>query len=567
MQIFELVGSILLKSNGVTDELDKIDKKAKGTGTNFDDVFGKIGKAALKVGAILGVSMGFKEMIDGASASQQKLAQMDSVLQSTGGAAGMTKDELLKLADAQSKVSLNSKGTNIATENLMLTFTKIGKDVFPQALGVISDMSQALGQDMSSSATMVSKALQDPIKGITALSKVGVNFTAQQKEQIKTLVESGHTMEAQKIILSELGTEYGGSSLAASKTFGGQLTILKNQISGVGTQIGTVLIPYLTDFTTKVNTYMPKIKQTITDMINYIVPKFQDWIKLIGQIANELLPSFGKSSDDAKTKIADLAKNGIDLITTGLTWLRDHSTEVKVAIGILTGAWVIQKGILLVLNVQQGIHNAALAAGAIASGAETIAIVALYIAEGVLNTATKIASASMVIFNAVMDKNPIAITVIALATLGVAIYEIVKHWDAITTAIQKAWDWLNIWNKTPAQNKQANVEMTQKGLGVTSKVGANASGTDNWIGGLTRVNEAGGEIMNLPSGTQIIPHDVSMQMAKSNDSKSIVIKVDNLVKIDGNVVDTNNIKQLISDGANEALTNILRKYSPGGVLA
>lgn len=44
-------------------------------------------------------------------------------------------------------------------------------------------------------------------------------------------------------------------------------------------------------------------------------------------------------------------------------------------------------------------------------------------------------------------------------------------------------------------------------------VGANANGTNNWRGGLTRVNERGGEIMNLPRGTQIIPHDISKRMA------------------------------------------------------
>ena len=43
----------------------------------------------------------------------------------------------------------------------------------------------------------------------------------------------------------------------------------------------------------------------------------------------------------------------------------------------------------------------------------------------------------------------------------------------------------------------------------------NATGTNNWRGGLTRVNEKGGEIVNLPSGTQIIPNDISMQIAKS----------------------------------------------------
>lgn len=46
-------------------------------------------------------------------------------------------------------------------------------------------------------------------------------------------------------------------------------------------------------------------------------------------------------------------------------------------------------------------------------------------------------------------------------------------------------------------------------------ISGNAKGTDFWRGGLTRINEEGGEILNLPRGTQIIPHDVSMEMARN----------------------------------------------------
>lgn len=56
-------------------------------------------------------------------------------------------------------------------------------------------------------------------------------------------------------------------------------------------------------------------------------------------------------------------------------------------------------------------------------------------------------------------------------------------------------------------------------------IGANANGTNNWRGGLTRVNERGGEIMNLPSGTQIIPHDVSKRMADRSGGGDVVVRV------------------------------------------
>ncbi len=52
-------------------------------------------------------------------------------------------------------------------------------------------------------------------------------------------------------------------------------------------------------------------------------------------------------------------------------------------------------------------------------------------------------------------------------------------------------------------------------------IGKNASGTDFWRGGLTRINEEGGEILNLPRGTQIIPHDVSMEIARAAGQASV----------------------------------------------
>ena len=51
------------------------------------------------------------------------------------------------------------------------------------------------------------------------------------------------------------------------------------------------------------------------------------------------------------------------------------------------------------------------------------------------------------------------------------------------------------------------------------KIGGNAMGTSYWRGGLTAVHERGGEIIDLPSGTRIIPHDISLNMAKDFNSK------------------------------------------------
>ena len=57
--------------------------------------------------------------------------------------------------------------------------------------------------------------------------------------------------------------------------------------------------------------------------------------------------------------------------------------------------------------------------------------------------------------------------------------------------------------------------------------GHNASGTNNWRGGLTWINEEGGELVNLPRGTQIIPHDVSMEAAREYGRQRAAITTNN----------------------------------------
>jgi hypothetical protein len=180
-----------------------------------------------------------------ASASEDALAQLNAVLKSTGGAAGVTAEMANELAEAFQATTKFSDEAVLSAESMLLTFTSVGKDVFPLATQTILDMSQALGQDLKSSAIQLGKALNDPKKGVTALQRVGVQFNEEQREMIDNLVESGDLMGAQTLILEELQKEFGGSAEAAGQTFGGQLEILKNRLSDVKEQIGGAIIPVL----------------------------------------------------------------------------------------------------------------------------------------------------------------------------------------------------------------------------------------------------------------------------------------------------------------------------------
>lgn len=215
--------------------------------------FGKV--AAIGVGIAGAAVAAFGALaVHEFSESEDAAAQLGAVLKSTGGVAGVTADQAKKLASSLQRVTKFSDEAILGGENLLLTFTNIGQDIFPEATNVMLDMSQALGQDVKSSAIQLGKALQDPILGVTALRRVGVNFNEAQSDVIKKLVETGHAAEAQKLILKELQTEFGGSAKAAGQTLGGQLEILKNKFSDVmevfGGGLALVIKPLLDSFNT-----------------------------------------------------------------------------------------------------------------------------------------------------------------------------------------------------------------------------------------------------------------------------------------------------------------------------
>src|SRR6266540_3264380 len=180
--------------------------------------------------------------------SNKIAGQTGAVLKSTGGVAGVTAKQVAGLADAISRKSGIDDEAIQSGENMLLTFKAIrneagkGNDIFNQATRTLIDMSTALGQDSSKSAIQLGKALNDPIKGISALRRVGVTFTDQQQKQIAAMVKTGNVMGAQKLILRELNSEFGGSA-AAQATASGKMQVAMENLAE---SIGGVLAPVIT---------------------------------------------------------------------------------------------------------------------------------------------------------------------------------------------------------------------------------------------------------------------------------------------------------------------------------
>lgn len=254
--------------------------RASATINQFGSKLNKFGATAARVARRslipLGLAAGFatKAFID----QEKAEAQLNAVLKSTGKAAGVTAKEAINLSESLMKTTTFADEAVLGAENLLLTFTKIGKDIFPDATKIVLDMSTALGQDLKSSAIQVGKALQDPVLGVTALRRVGVNFNNDQKEVIKKLVETGQSAKAQQMILKELKTEFGGSAVAARHTFGGALEFLKNMLGEVGESIGKLIANALGPVINNFDSWSKKAMQVWQTISGFLGPKVQELI-------------------------------------------------------------------------------------------------------------------------------------------------------------------------------------------------------------------------------------------------------------------------------------------------
>ena len=174
---------------------------------------------------------------------ENAVTKLEAVLKSTGGVALLTSKGLQAMAAGLQKVTSFGDETIITAQSLLLTFTQIGSDVFPQAIEAILNVSTAMGTDLQSSVLQLGKALNDPVLGIAALTRVGIQLSRTQKEQIKLFVAEGKTAEAQKIILGELETQFGDLARAMRENTEGEIKQMTMAFGDMTEVIGEGLSP------------------------------------------------------------------------------------------------------------------------------------------------------------------------------------------------------------------------------------------------------------------------------------------------------------------------------------
>ena len=236
-----------LDSAAFTDGLSAAQKHLRDAGRRLQS----IGTTMAAVGtgmtaAITGPLVGLGAMAVGeASEMRDALGQVSAALTSMGGAGGRSLEQLKTQADALAGSSLFEDDQILrgVTANL-LTFGNVAGEQFDRAQQAAVNLSARLGQDLQASALMVGKALNDPIRGLAALRRVGIQFTAEQEAQIKAMQGVGNTAGAQAIMLSELERQFGGSAKAA-RDAANPMERMRLSLAAMAGDIGSILLPFV----------------------------------------------------------------------------------------------------------------------------------------------------------------------------------------------------------------------------------------------------------------------------------------------------------------------------------
>ncbi|RZJ06104.1 MAG: hypothetical protein EON89_00870 [Brevundimonas sp.] len=259
-------------------------KHLRGVGQSMQ----KLGQGFAMVGAGLTATITAPLIAAGFAASRaateaaDAMGQVEAALTSMGAASGKTQEQLAGLAEGLMRNSLYDDDDILrkVTANL-LTFGRVAGQNFDRAQQAAVDLATRMQMDLQPATLLIGKALNDPVKGLTAMGRAGIQFTAAQKDMIKSMVAGGNVAGAQTIILNELENQFGGAAAAAQKT--DPYDKLRDSLNTLSESMGVIVNRYLTPLMDGV--------AGLADRFNTLSPTMQNFVVIGAGIAAALGPA------------------------------------------------------------------------------------------------------------------------------------------------------------------------------------------------------------------------------------------------------------------------------------
>ena len=251
----DLDGNAVKGMQQMQSEAEKLHSKTK----EIHGSFGKLGESvkelanefkglalgALGIGSMFAGFEFIKSSKEAFDKFEESVTKVEAALTSTGHSAGLSLEEISDEAKKLSGQTLFNKAALLDGQSMLLTFTQIKGAVFNEAIPAITDFATRYHMEMADAALQVGKALNDPEKGMHRLTRMGVVFSKQQEEQIKHFMSINDVASAQRVMLGELNTEFGGLAKAMTTTDEGKLKIAAKTLDNFKLSVGELISKFL----------------------------------------------------------------------------------------------------------------------------------------------------------------------------------------------------------------------------------------------------------------------------------------------------------------------------------
>ena len=209
-------------------ETDKTATKVTGLKSSFKGLLNVLPGCIsqfLTLRSVMKINRKFTEQV---KIQEEAIARLNSALISTKGIAGLTIKDFDKMAEALQKTSTRTRAEIANTQSILAAFTNIRGEIFQQAAQASINLADAFEMDLAQVTRSIGKALQDPVRGMLALQRIGLGLTPVIQNQVKNMMAMNDVLGAQKALLEFLGTRLNYTSELLAKTLPGAIQQTKN---------------------------------------------------------------------------------------------------------------------------------------------------------------------------------------------------------------------------------------------------------------------------------------------------------------------------------------------------
>ena len=307
------------------------------------------------IGSFVAIGAAITKTIKAGANFESQQLKLEALLKATGGAARQSAQDIEVLAVSIGKNTLASVQGARDAAGVLLTFKSISGETFGETLKLTQDLAAVGFGNMRTAALQLGKALEEPEIGLSALRRVGVSFSEEQKEQIKVLSLTGRQAEAQSLILKALKEQVGGAGEGAAgglagafDTLGENITLffekseqgkkivnaLTNSINFLSNAFGK-FIPDVRELPQTMEGVQKAIKETNQEMesqakvVTTLQKKFDDFGQ-VGRNNAEVKQAIAEEIKLEDKKLTTLAKHRLALIEKEKLLSKEEKAVVKI---------------------------------------------------------------------------------------------------------------------------------------------------------------------------------------------------------------------------------------------